>query len=528
MLNGKNVLIIGARAGGYGASIARAAVAAGARVLGTSLTPDDSREAAFFSDLNVELIDVPLRYNFDKRSRVFDELAGIEAWLRAHDVNRLDAIIHTVAGGFPRQPSVMKAVTDILKGKYTFRDLATAVKRNVHYVNAGSFADTIEHLAPLTHDDTQFVALTYRGDLPYFISPTKKYLERMALRLARKGRRTLVAALPEAWTQSSQFFTGIELAILDNYRKYLAGAQCKMADLAPSFSHMERSLAELDGFQGLLGSLQTFFQEKWVDIDDSMDAARLYNIVIELFNKLRDQGVFPILRRAVEIISDFVRDASGIVLVRELIAAGRYDSGDVRQVLYSDFIEGQPIRKAEPRPEEPVPTVAVKRNWQVFEKDEIHKTLNMYGDNFIFLDRVVMEFAEEANGTIGFGRFTVPPPEENPIMKDHFVGMPIFGGHLQMEAVAQFGTFMILKLAKDRKAVPILTGTEFPDLNTMAPPGETLTMMGYIQIPGKRNLRLEAFIENRFARSKGVIRGILVGERVVRKMLASFHSEEEE
>ena len=528
MLNGRNILIIGARAGGYGASIARAAVAAGARVLGTSLTPDDSREVAFFRELNVELVDVPLRYNFDKRSRVFDELAGTEAWLRAHDVNRLDAIIHTVAGGFPRQPSVMKSVTDILKGKCTFRDLATAVKRNVYYVNAGSFADTIEHLDSLTNADTQFVALTYRGDLPYFISPTKKYLEKMAVRLAGKGRRTLIAALPEAWTQSSQFFTGIELAILDNYRKRLAGRQCRAQVLAQSFDQMERSLAELDGFQALLESLQTFFQEKWVDIDDSVEAARLYSIVIELFNKLRDQGVFPTLRRAVETISDFVREASGTVLIRELIAAGRYDPGDVRQVLYSDFIEDQPIRKAKPRPEEPAPTVVVKRNWQVFEKDEIRKTLTMYGDNFIFLDRVVMEFAEEVDGTIGFGRFTVPPPEESPIMKDHFVGMPLFGGHLQMEAVAQFGTFMILKLAKDRKLVPILTGTEFPDLNTMAPPGETLTMMGHIKISGKRTLRLEAFIENRFARSKGIIRGIVVGERVVRKMLASFHSEEEE
>ncbi len=166
MLKGKNILVVGARAGGYGASIARAAVASGARVLGTSLSPDDPREAAFFNELKVELIDIPLRYNFEKRNRVFADLAEIEAWLRSHDVDRLDAIIHTVAGGFPRQPSVMKAVADVLKGKYNFSNLATAVKRNVYYVNAGSFADTVEHLASLTHDNTQYVGLTYRGDLP--------------------------------------------------------------------------------------------------------------------------------------------------------------------------------------------------------------------------------------------------------------------------------------------------------------------------------------------------------------------------
>jgi 3-hydroxymyristoyl/3-hydroxydecanoyl-(acyl carrier protein) dehydratase len=101
--------------------------------------------------------------------------------------------------------------------------------------------------------------------------------------------------------------------------------------------------------------------------------------------------------------------------------------------------------------------------------------------------------------------------------------MPLFGGHLQMEAVAQFGTFMIMKLLKDRRLVPILTGTEFPDLNTMAPPGETLTMVGVIGFKDKRDLWMEAFIENRFARSKGLIRGMVLNERVVRKMTSSFY-----
>jgi len=51
MLNGKDILIIGAREGGYGASIARAAVNAGARVFATTLIPEDPREQSFFRDL---------------------------------------------------------------------------------------------------------------------------------------------------------------------------------------------------------------------------------------------------------------------------------------------------------------------------------------------------------------------------------------------------------------------------------------------------------------------------------------------
>ena len=91
-----------------------------------------------------------------------------------------------------------------------------------------------------------------------------------------------------------------------------------------------------------------------------------------------------------------------------------------------------------------------------------------------------------------------------------------------MEAVAQFGTFMILKLLKDKRLVPILTGTEFPDLNTMAPPGEVLRMMGTIQLTEKRHLVLAATIENRFARSKGTIKGMVVNQRVIRKMMSAF------
>jgi 3-hydroxymyristoyl/3-hydroxydecanoyl-(acyl carrier protein) dehydratase len=214
-------------------------------------------------------------------------------------------------------------------------------------------------------------------------------------------------------------------------------------------------------------------------------------------------------------------------VVREFLAGGRYEPGDVRQVYYADFLGRSEIGLAAPRAKKPT-VPSVHREWRDFGKDEVRETLNMYGPSFLFVDRVIMEMGDLRDGMIGFGSFTVPTPEQNPIMKDHFVGMPLFGGHLQMEAVAQFGTFMLLKLLKDKKVVPILTGTEFPDLNTMAPPGEKLRMQGIIRIREKRNLTLEAWIENRFARSKGTIRGMILSERVVRKMMSSFNSQDGE
>lgn len=520
-LIGKQILVIGARADGYGASIARAAVKAGARVFGTTLTPADPREQAFFQDLGVTLLDVPLKYDVDMRDKVFRDLAQLEESLGALGVNRLHAIIHAVAGGFPRQPSVMKAVGDILKGKQTFSDMATAVKSNVYYVNASSFADTVTGLSRLIDEQTHLLALTYRGELPYFISDTKRYLERLAVRLARQGRRTLVAALPEAWTQSSQFFTGIEIAVMHNFLQDLRREASVSEDVAEAFTTMERSLGEIDGLETLLTELQSFMDKEWHAIAGSGDPEHVFQTVQGLLSRLRNEGRLPILRAAVEAVSDFVRQASGTITIREFIAEGRYEPGEVRQVHYKDLTGRTTIGTARPR-EKKVRPPAHTREWVIYEKEEIRKTLNMYGDNFLFLDRVVMEAGELRDGSMGFGSFTVPSPSENPIMKDHFIGMPLFGGHLQMEAVAQFGTFMILKCVGDRRLVPILTGTEFPDLNTMAPPGEKLAIMGIIRVQQKRQLTLEAFIENRYARSRGIIRGMILGERIVRKMMSSF------
>ncbi len=524
MLKNKNVLIIGARSGGYGEGIARAAVRSGATVFGTTLNPEDPREIAFFRELGVSLVEIPLRYDADKRAAVERCCRDIGQYLSAIGVKKLDAVIHTVAGGFPRQPSVMKAVGDILKGKQAFSDMATSVRKNVYYVNAISFQDTIAGLEDVCDDRTKYLGLTYRGQLPYFIADTKRHLEKIALRSARRGKRTLIVALPEAWTQSSQFFTGIELAIVYNYLKMKAISGDVPLEMSEHFHLMETSLSQLERWNSVLEYLAKYLNAHWEDIAGSGDVPGLWNKVHDLFTQMRKDGTFPVLRKAVEIISEFVRVASGIIIVNEFLAGDNFTSGDVRQIFCNHFLRKVEIPCAAPRQKKRVPMV-IRRHWVEYDKEEIKQTLKMYGANFLFLDKVVMEAGTFRNGLMGFGKYTVPSPDENPILRDHFVGMPLFGGHLQMEAVAQLGTFMIMKLLKDRRLVPILTGTEFPDLNTMAPPGETLTFVGVMGFTNKRDLWLDAFIENRYARSKGIIRGMVLNERVVRKMTASFASD---
>jgi 3-hydroxymyristoyl/3-hydroxydecanoyl-(acyl carrier protein) dehydratase len=521
MLTGKNVLILGAREGGYGASIASAAVRAGATVFGTSLDPKNSRERAFFEKTGITLLDVPLRFDSEKRSEVFKTLNIVAKTLREKGVERLEALIHTVAGGFPRKPSVMKAVGDILKGKSVFSDMATAVKRNVYYVNAGSLQDAVNGLSSICDSETQYISLTYRGDLPYFIGQTKKYLEKLSSRLGRHGKNTLVAAFPEAWTQSSQFFTGIEIAVMYNYVSHLENQKSCSAAIDPFLKKMNDSLSALEGFGELKNSVRTFLASEWKIISSSQDNAAMFDRVHSLFNSMRNDGSFPVLRRAVEIVSEFVRDASGSLLISEFVDKKLYRSGDVRQIYYKDLCGLTQISLAKERTKT-ISIPAKNRRWVVYEKDDIRKTLHMYGDNFLFLDRVIMEAGEFHDGMIGFARFRIPGPEQNPILKDHFVNMPVFGGHLQMEAVAQFGAFLVFKIVNNSKLVPILTGTEFPDLNTMAPPGEVLTLMGEVHMKDRRDLEFKAFIENRYARTKGSIRGMVLNERLVKKMLSSF------
>jgi 3-hydroxymyristoyl/3-hydroxydecanoyl-(acyl carrier protein) dehydratase len=520
----KNVLVIGARAGGYGESIAKKLLKSGYRVFGTSLNPKDPREIAYFHDIGVELVDVPLKFQWDRRDGVFRDFEKICDRLRGLEIARLDAVIHAVAGGFPRHPSVMKAVGDILKGEQTFDDLATAVKRNLYYVNARSFDDTIKGLAPLADDRTVYIALTYRGKMPYFISPTKKSLERLARRNADAGRRALVVAFPEAWTQSSQFFSGIEIAVMTNYLKELAEASQISEDIAKDYALMPAGLKDLGDMSGIVHKIKEFETKYWTGISENTNLGELSTVVQGFLDELRAGGAdFTTFRNAVEIISEFVRSASAGLLVREFIEHGRFTPGDVRQIYYKDLTGTTEIGLAAPRPETK-PDKLHPKKWVVFERDEIRKVLSMYGENFLFVDRIVAEDSDIYDGYVAFARFTVPTPDKNPILKDHFVDMPLFGGHLQMEAVAQFGTFLILHLMKERKMLPILTGTEFPDLNTMAPPGETLTMKGIIRMRRKRNLRFEAYIENRYARSKGVIKGIIVNQRVLRKMMDSFNA----
>ncbi len=522
MLHGKNVLIMGARAGGYGEGIAKASVRAGARVFGTTLNPDDDREKAFFEGLGVTLIPVPLKFSAFDLEGVREAFLAIGKWFRSNGIDRLDAVIHTIAGGFPRHPAVMNAVGDILEGKATFSDLATPVKKEVHYVNAGSFEDTIVLLEDITDNDTCFMALTYRGDLPYFISQTKSQLEKIAQRMAEQGKSALVAALPEAWTQSSQFFKGIEIGVLGNYLDQLTEPGPISEDIKPYFEAMQRDLSEIEGLDQVLDTVQSFTSGPWAGISNKSQPGEVSKLVEDLFKTMRGNGTFPTLRKTVEIVSGFVREACGILVVREFLVKRNFKPGETRQIHFKDLKGLTDIGLAKPRPSKEKSHITISDKWVRYGKDEIRNTLAMYGDNFLFVDEVVMESGEFHDGFLGFGRFKVPTPEANPLMGDHFVNLPLFGGHLQMEMAGQVGIFIVRKLIESMNLMPILTGSCFPNLNTMAPPGEILKVRIAVKLPEKRNLTADVVIENRFATSKGEIRGMLVADRVLRKMVRSF------
>ncbi len=119
MLEHKNVLVIGARAGGYGPPLQlrqerRANVSA-------HLSPGRSREQAFFADIRNHAHRCSLRFDSDHRDRVCEDFQRIGKWLNDNGVDKLDAVIHTVAGGFPRQPSVMRQLGTYSKANKLLR-----------------------------------------------------------------------------------------------------------------------------------------------------------------------------------------------------------------------------------------------------------------------------------------------------------------------------------------------------------------------------------------------------------------------
>ncbi len=242
--------------------------------------------------------------------------------------------------------------------------------------------------------------------------------------------------------------------------KELRGSTNVSPDVEPAFVAMERSLAELKGFDAVLADVQEFIDREWSAINDESDLGHLSRIVQGLFTGLRNKGTFPTLRRAVEIVSDFVREGFRRDRHEEFLDGNKYQAGDVRQVFYRDLLGGTSIGLAKQRERE-IRRPSKGGKWICYEKDEIRQTLSMYGKNFLFLDRVVMEESGLRDGFVGFGRFTVPTPEENPILKDHFVGNADLRRASSDGGGGAIRDICHAEAPQRQETASILTGTEF-------------------------------------------------------------------
>ncbi len=119
-------------------------------------------------------------------------------------------------------------------------------------------------------------------------------------------------------------------------------------------------------------------------INDESDLGHLSRIVQGLFTGLRNKGTFPTLRRAVEIVSDFVREASAATVTREFLDGNKYQAGDVRQVFYRDLLGGTSIGLAKQRERE-IRRPSKGGKWICYEKDEIRQTSACTGKTFFSL-----------------------------------------------------------------------------------------------------------------------------------------------
>lgn len=117
-----------------------------------------------------------------------------------------------------------------------------------------------------------------------------------------------------------------------------------------------------------------------------------------------------------------------------------------------------------------------------FDRNQLLRILP-YGEKFLFLDEGIVLDSENH----GRGTYIVPLPEDNEIIRCHFPDLPLFPGHLQMEAVAQLAAlvFLVKYGTSGKMTMPVLT-TSYGELNTIAQPGDVIGLYANVIVKGKK------------------------------------------
>jgi 3-hydroxyacyl-[acyl-carrier-protein] dehydratase len=116
-----------------------------------------------------------------------------------------------------------------------------------------------------------------------------------------------------------------------------------------------------------------------------------------------------------------------------------------------------------------------------------------YGEDFLFIDRVVRLGSEEVEATYRI-------PESAPFVEAHFVGLPLMPGVLIGEGLAQAGTVMVRYNLEDH-ATKDLLAFQIDNARFLAPavPGDTLRFKVKLTKMRPRAARMEgeAFVGDR-------------------------------
>jgi hypothetical protein len=144
---------------------------------------------------------------------------------------------HTMAGGFPRARVYMPLMARVFRGlgekyipssAFMETDLGRLWRESFHEVTALTFRRLVAATAPLRTAGrrVRYVAYGYHGCevllgdrftwqtyVPYLQGWAKAELERLSEEAWRDGVRCTVFNCPEAWSNSSALFTGVEVAL---------------------------------------------------------------------------------------------------------------------------------------------------------------------------------------------------------------------------------------------------------------------------------------------------------------------------
>ncbi len=302
-----------------------------------SETPDNADELAFVRSVNAEMITDSAHIDPRDIKTTNDNFKRIAQTLKEKlDGETFDALLQMQAGGF----DVFAKRKDGTKDRVNFQhliglrklerdlyDIPEEMIRGGIEVYAQSHRRVVDILgdAGIIDENTRIISTSYREAMTGYTHDLKRLLEYLIGKLGEEGFNTLALALPRAATTSSKMFESINLFILFDYLRYLKGEIAENRNIQSLFTKMEEALAKLTEVQELFSEVEDLFGlvaggvQPTDDMINNIHGEFARNLLKKI-EKIKTDKRRTTLQTSGEVISGFVRTATGLIIADKMIA----------------------------------------------------------------------------------------------------------------------------------------------------------------------------------------------------------------